>query len=173
MSSTCWRQISSSRYRSFRFLGKVSPKIWEEFLNSWSRTDQQFCFFCAFGSCHTRTKISCDCGANIIASTTTLLKEAEKLTLVIQSLYGSHVKFKIYKVLREQNDYPPKTSFESNTKYQVLVDGRVASRVQGLVLLSPNSLCSPRDRPISLGDEVLRQGIQLYSESRLTKKMAD
>ena len=42
-----------------------------------------------------------------------------------------------------------------------------------LVLLSPSSPFSPHDRPVNPRDEVLRQGIQLYSESWLTEKMAD
>ena len=41
-----------------------------------------------------------------------------------------------------------------------------------LLLLSPSSLCSPHDRPMNLRDEVLRQGIRLYSERLLTEKMA-
>ena len=41
------------------------------------------------------------------------------------------------------------------------------------LLLSPSVFCSTHDRPINPGDEVLRQGIRVYSESRLTEKMAD
>ena len=41
------------------------------------------------------------------------------------------------------------------------------------MLLSPSLLCSPHDRLMNPRDEVLQQGIRLYSESRLTKKMAD
>ena len=41
------------------------------------------------------------------------------------------------------------------------------------LLLSASSLYSLYNRPINLGDEVLRQGIWLYSERWLTEKMAD
>ena len=41
------------------------------------------------------------------------------------------------------------------------------------LLLSPNSLCSPHERPVNPRDEVLRQGVRLYLESWLTDKMTD
>ena len=41
------------------------------------------------------------------------------------------------------------------------------------LLLSPSLLYSLYNSPINLGDEVLRQGIWLYSERWLTEKMAD
>ena len=55
--------------------------------------------------------------------------------------------------------------------------GAIAPSSSGLAQLTliptPGSLCSLRDRPMNQRDEVLRQGIQFYSESQLTKKMAD
>ena len=42
-----------------------------------------------------------------------------------------------------------------------------------LVVLSPSSLCSPHNSPVKPRDEVLKQGIQLYSEGSLTEKLAD
>ena len=41
------------------------------------------------------------------------------------------------------------------------------------VLLSPSSLCLPHERPVNLREEVLKQGIGLYSESQLIVKMVD
>ena len=38
-------------------------------------------------------------------------------------------------------------------------------------LLSPSSLCSLRDTPVNLRDEMLKQAIQLYSKNWLTKTM--
>ena len=42
-----------------------------------------------------------------------------------------------------------------------------------ILLLSPSLLHSPHDRPVNPRNDVLRQGIWLYSEIQLTEKMAD
>ena len=93
MSSTTGKGISPPDV-DFLDLQLNSPKMAGEFLNSWGSTVQQYCFYCEFGSCHTKATISCDSGAN---------RMQKKVT-----------------------------SFKSNTECQVLVDNRVASRVQRL-----------------------------------------
>ena len=42
-----------------------------------------------------------------------------------------------------------------------------------ILLLSPSSLYLLQERPINPRDEILRQGMWLYSESQLAEKMAD
>ena len=51
---------------------------------------------------------------------------------------------------------------------------RIGTLIWLIILLpSPNLSCLLHDRPINLRNELLRQGIELYSESQLTKKMTD
>ena len=51
--------------------------------------------------------------------------------------------------------------------------GPACSRPLPQLLLNPRSLCSLHNTRINPRDEILRQGIWLYSESQLTEKVAD
>ena len=83
MLSAQWRRVPSSRWRSFRSLAKVSPKVVEgTFWTSEGRTVQQYCFCYMFGSSHWKAKLPYESGTHGVQKKSSLKSHTEYQALV-------------------------------------------------------------------------------------------